>query len=233
MEQDSRFNAFESDIGISFRNKDLLHQAMTHRSFLNENSEYSLDHNERLEFLGDAVLELVVTEYLYKDYPNPEGELTSFRAALVNSRSLAERAEKLGMNDVILLSRGEAKDTGRARQYILANAFEAFLGVLYLDQGYEAVQAFLIKHLLPLLPDIIETERHRDPKSHYQEIAQERYGITPTYKVLEEIGPDHEKSFVVGIYLNSKLIARGEGPSKQIAEEGAARSALEGKEEAG
>ncbi|MBI4128737.1 MAG: ribonuclease III [Parcubacteria group bacterium] len=218
--------AFEERLGVAFENKELLLQSLTHRSYLNENPHFHLDHNERLEFLGDAVLELIVTEYLYRTYPNPEGELTSYRAALVNSTMLASVAASINISDVIQLSRGEAKDSGRARQYILANALEALLGALYLDKGYEAVRTFVGKEILPHLPDIIAKKRHRDPKSHFQEIAQERYGITPNYTVLQEEGPDHDKRFRVGVFLKDELRGEGEGPSKQIAEVAAADAAL-------
>lgn len=216
----------EQKTGIKFKNQDLLLQAMAHRSYLNENADFHLDHNERLEFLGDAVLELLVTEYLFARYPNPEGELTSWRAALVNAKKLAEIAESIGLNDFILLSRGEAKDTGRARQCILANTMEALIGAIYLDRGLETVKEFIEKNILNHLPAILETGSYRDAKSAFQEEAQERVGITPSYEVLDEWGPDHAKHFKVGVYLEEELVANGEGNSKQEAQQRAAENAL-------
>lgn len=205
-------------------------QAFTHRSYLNENPDFYLSHNERLEFLGDAVLELVVTEYLYQKYPEKsEGELTNWRAALVNAKMLSSLAQELDFNDFLLLSRGEEKEMGKARQYILANAFEAFIGAIYLDQGYKICQEFIKKYLLKKLPEIIEKGLFKDVKSRFQEEAQERVKITPTYKVLDEWGPDHAKHFIVGVFLGNELVAKGEGSSKQEAEEEAAREALETK----
>jgi ribonuclease III len=222
---------FENKIDFIFKNKQLLKQAFTHRSYLNENPKPGQEHNERLEFLGDAVLELIITEFLYEKYPaRTEGELTSFRAALVNATSLAALAMELGMNDYLLLSKGEAKDTGRARQYILANAFEALLGALYLDQGYMAALEFVKKYLFPKTEDIVEKSLWVDPKSRFQEKSQEVEGITPVYKVLSEEGPDHAKVFTVGVYLGSKSISKGKGHSKQEAEQDAARNALEAKD---
>lgn len=220
------FSELERKLGATFKNKDLLEQAFVHRSYINEHSPYHLDHNERLEFLGDAVLELAVTEHLYEHYDNPEGDLTSWRAALVNSRTLATLAVELGFNDFLLLSRGEARDTGRARQYILANAFEAFVGALYLDRGYEACQDMIGKYLITRLPEILERKLYRDPKSHFQEEAQDRVGTTPTYEVLKEWGPDHAKTFRMGVFLGGEFVAEGEGPSKQLAQEQAAENAI-------
>lgn len=217
----------EEIIEISFSNKDSLRQALTHRSYLNENPSSRLGHNERLEFLGDAVLELVVTEELYENFPDkPEGELTSFRAALVNSKMLSDVAVALGLNDFLLLSRGEAKDVGRARQFILANTFEALVGAIYLDQGYDVSKKFILRVLMPYLEDVLAKKLYKDPKSLFQEEAQDRVSITPTYEVLDEWGPDHDKHFVVGVYLGKELVAKGEGPSKQIAQEEAARAGL-------
>lgn len=221
------FSILEKKLGLNFKNKDLLTEAFIHRSYLNENPKFQLSHNERLEFLGDAVLELVVTEHLYKNYKNPEGELTSWRAALVNAQSLSKMAKDLGFNDFLLLSQGEAKDSGKARQYILANAFEAFVGAIYLDLGYKAAQDFIKTHLLKRLPEIIEKKLYFDPKSRFQEEAQEKVRITPIYKALKEWGPDHVKHFIIGVYLGGELVAEGEGSSKQIAEEDAAAKALE------
>mgnify|MGYP001592566936 FL=1 len=222
---------FEDKFSIKFNNQDLLRQALTHRSYLNENPSSVLGHNERLEFLGDAVLELVVTEALYQKFPEkPEGELTSLRAALVNSKMLAEVAVEIDINDFLLLSRGEAKDMGRARQYILANAFEALVGAIYLDQGYDAVRNFIDNVLIARrLEDVLQNKLYQDPKSLFQEEAQERVGITPTYNVLREWGPDHDKHFIVGVFLGKELVAEGEGPSKQAAQEEAARLGLRAK----
>jgi ribonuclease-3 len=222
------FSPLEKKLNIFFKNKDLLIQAFCHRSYLNENPDFPLSHNERLEFLGDAVLEQVVTEYLFKNFPQKsEGELTSWRAALVNAKILSQIAKKLGFNDFLLLSKGEEKQTGKAREYILANTFEAFVGSLYLDQGYKVCQKFIEKYLIKELPKIVEAGLFKDAKSRFQEEAQERVGITPTYKVLKEWGPDHAKHFLVGVFLKENLIAKGEGFSKQEAEEEAAKKGLE------
>ena len=222
------FSSLEKKLNLIFTNKDLLIQAFTHRSYLNENPDFHLDHNERLEFLGDAVLELVVTEELFKEYPQKsEGELTNWRAALVNAKMLAGIARELGFNEFLLLSRGEAKEEGKAREYILANVFEALIGALYLDSVYQSCVDFLKKHLFAKLPEIIEKGLFKDPKSRFQEEAQERVGITPTYKVLKEWGPDHAKHFLVGVFLGEEMVAEGEGSSKQEAELEAAENALE------
>jgi ribonuclease-3 len=222
------FENLEKKLGIKFKNKDLLTQAFTHRSYLNENPKFNLEHNERLEFLGDAVIELIVTDYLYQKYPKkPEGELTNWRAALVNAKMLANVAENLGFNDFILLSKGGAKEGGKARSYILANTFEALLGAIYLDSGYEPADKFIKKYLLKNLENIIKEGSYKDSKSKFQEQAQEKSGITPAYKVIKESGPDHEKQFVVGVYLGRELVAEGQGSSKQEAEEAAAELALE------
>ena len=217
-------------LNIKFNDIALLQQACTHRSYLNENRGYKLEHNERLEFLGDAVLELVVTEYLYQNFPNPEGEMTNWRASLVNGEMLAKISKELGIEEYLLMSRGEAKDTGRARQYILANAFEALVGAIYLDQkenGYEEAKKFILKNVVFRLDEIIKNKLYLDPKSRFQESAQEKVGITPSYRVLEEAGPDHNKKFKVGVYLNDELVAEGEGPSKQEAQRMAAVNGLE------
>jgi len=225
------FSPFEKKIGLKFKNKDLLIQAFCHRSFLNENPDFHLTHNERLEFLGDAVLELIVTEYLYEKYPQKsEGELTNWRAALVNAKQLSKVAKALGCNDFLLLSKGETKGIGKARQYILANTFEALIGAAYLDLGYKSCQNFIKKYLIKDLPYIIEAGLFKDTKSRFQEEAQERVGITPIYKVLEKRGPDHAKHFIIGVFLERELVAKGEGASKQEAEEGAAAEALKIKE---
>jgi len=219
-------SGLETAIGFSFKDKDLLRQALTHRSYLNENPSWKMDHNERLEFLGDAVLELVVTEYLYIHYPNPEGEMTNWRAALVNANTLAIITAEFDLNEYMLLSRGEAKDTGRARHYILANAIEALIGAMYLDTGFEECKKFIGRFVLTRLPSIIENKLYRDAKSLFQEQAQDKVGVTPTYKVLEEWGPDHARQFRVGVFLDKEQAGVGEGPSKQEAQQVAAENAL-------
>jgi len=224
------FEKLEEKLQIQFRNKHLLKQAFTHRSYLNENSKLIGEHNERLEFLGDAVLELVVTENLFLKFPEkPEGDLTAYRASLVNTSSLSESANDLGLNDFLLLSRGEAKDMGKARQYILANTFEALVGALYLDNGYEHAKNFILKTLFPKLSQILKDRLWQDAKSHLQEKAQEIVNITPTYRVLHEEGPDHDKKFTVGVFLNNELVGEGDGHSKQEAEQHAAEEALKEK----
>jgi ribonuclease-3 len=221
------FSPFEEAIGIIFKNKEVLQQAFTHRSYINENPKSGLSHNERLEFLGDAVLELVVTDHLFKTYPDhAEGDLTAYRSALVNAVVAAEVAQGLNMNEYLLLSKGESKDTGRARQTILANAYESFIGALYLDQGYDRCEDFIKKTLIPKLSEIISKKLWRDPKSHIQEEAQERLGITPSYEVIGQLGPDHDKFFTVGIFFGDKKIAEGKGRSKQEAQQAAAQAAL-------
>lgn len=217
----------EKKLNLEFKNKDLLMRALTHRSYLNENPQFRLGHNERLEFLGDAVLELVVTEYLYENYDYPEGDLTNLRAALVNRNMLAYTAHKFNLDDFLLLSRGEAKDdNGRARQYILANGFEALIGAIFLDNGLSVVKEFIIENLISELPRVFEEKLYQDHKSKFQEQAQEEAGITPIYEVLEEWGPDHDKHFQVGVFLDEELVAKGEGSSKQAAQQQAARNAL-------
>jgi len=221
------FSILEKQINFKFKNKGLLVQAFCHRSYLNENPKENLENNERLEFLGDAVLELIITEYLFVKYPEkPEGELTNWRAALVNAKMLSVIAKELGFNDFLLLSKGETKETGKSRDYILANTFEAFMGAAYLDSGYKECEKINKKHLITKLPEIIEKGLFKDNKSRFQEEAQEKMGVTPTYKVLREQGPDHAKSFVVGVYLDKELIAEGKGSSKQEAEAEAAKNAL-------
>jgi ribonuclease-3 len=218
--------AHAQQLGLTFNNLDLLVEALTHRSYLNENKTAG-SHNERLEFLGDAVLELVSTNFLFKKFPTkPEGDLTAFRAAMVNTVSLAESAKLLGLNDMLLLSKGEAKDTGRARDIILANAFEAVLGAIYLDQGYDAAEAFVAKTLYPKIDSIIENRAYQDAKSRFQEAAQEKRSVTPTYRTLSEDGPDHDRVFTVGVFLGDEEMARGAGKSKQEAEQAAALTAL-------
>ncbi len=221
------FSDFEKNTKIIFKDKNLLKQAFIHRSYINENPSSNLSHNERLEFLGDAVLELIVTDFLYKKYPNyTEGELTAIRSALVNAIIISEVALKIGMNDYLLLSKGEAKDNGKARQYILANTYEAYIGAVYLDQGYNIVNKFVIANLLPHTEEIVSKKLWRDAKSLVQEKVQEFVGVTPIYKVLHESGPDHDKHFTVGIFFGSNLVAEGKGKSKQEAEQKAAEMAL-------
>lgn len=220
----------EKILGVEFNNKELLKQAFVHRSYLNENKDTGLNHNERLEFLGDAVLELVITHHLYDAYPDKtEGDMTSYRSALVNADTCSMIAEKLGFNDHLLLSRGEAKDIGRARQYILANTLESVIGAIYLDLGYEATKKFIDTHITPMTEDIVKKGLWVDAKSKFQERAQDVTGITPLYKTIKETGPDHDKKFSVGVFLGNEQIAMGEGRSKQDAEQEAARKALETK----
>ncbi|MFH0804545.1 MAG: ribonuclease III [Candidatus Zambryskibacteria bacterium] len=224
------FGGFEQSIGSDFKNKELLRQAFTHRSFLNENKKLKGGHNERLEFLGDAVLELVITHYLYNEYPDKtEGDLTSIRSALVNATTCAEVAKKLDVNDYLLLSKGESKDVGRARQYILANALEAIIGAIYIDSGYEKAKDFILEHIAPMTNKIVEEELWVDAKSKFQEKAQDVIGVTPSYKTVKEVGPDHDKKFVVAVFVSDEMIAEGEGDSKQDAEQSAAREALKEK----
>ncbi len=215
-------------IGTRFSNTDYLLTAVTHRSYLNEHREATWDHNERLEFLGDAVLELVVTDYLFRTYnEKPEGELTAIRAALVNTISLAAASEALGVNPFLLMSKGEAKDEGRARQYILANVFEAIIGALYLDQGYAAAATFISGRLFHFTDEIVRKRLWQDPKSRFQELAQEKASITPTYETIMQEGPDHDRVFTIGVFLRHEKIAEGKGRSKQEAEQQAALRAIE------
>lgn len=219
--------AFGEHIGYTFKNKALLEQAFTHRSYLNENRDAAREHNERLEFLGDAVLELVVTEFLYSKYPEkPEGELTAVRAALVNTVSISDAATHLGINDYLLLSRGESKDTGRARNIILANAFEALIGALYLDGGYEPAKQFIANQLFHKTEEVVEKRLWQDAKSRLQELSQDRLKTTPSYELLGHSGPDHDRTFTVAVYLGQEKAAQGEGRSKQEAEQQAAQNAL-------
>lgn len=219
----------QESIGFTFKNKEILQQAMVHRSYLNEHPEFASGHNERLEFLGDAVLEIIVTEYLYLNYPNtPEGELTNWRAALVNSKMLYVIAEELKLDDCLYLSKGEAKDKNKkSRHYILANAVEALIGAVYLDQGMSAAHTLVHRFIINKLPEILANKSYLDPKSRFQEQAQEKRGITPTYDIISESGPDHEKLFKVGLYLADELIATGEGSSKQEAQVAAASNGLD------
>jgi len=224
------FEELAKHIGVTFSDIDLLEKACTHRSYLNENRTKGMEHNERLEFLGDAVLELVVTSFLYKKYPQKaEGALTAFRSAIVNTVSLTKVAEHIGLNEYILLSKGENKDTGRARSIILANTVEAVIGAIYLDQGYNSAANFISDHILNLIDieEIVANKAWIDAKSRFQEKAQEKVGITPAYKTLKEIGPDHDKKFTLGVFLGDVQVATGVGPSKQEAEQQAAERALE------
>jgi len=225
------FTKFEKNIKIKFNDIELLKTALTHRSYINENQGSGLEHNERLEYLGDAVLELVTTHYLFEKFPQEnEGTLTSYRSAIVDTTSLLEVAEKLQVNDFLRLSKGEAKDTGRARAFIIADVVEAIIGAIYLDQGYEMAQKFIADNFLCKIDEVVEKSLWHDAKSNFQEKAQEIVKITPEYKVLEEIGPDHDKRFKIGVFLNNKIVAEGEGVSKQEAEQLAARNALKVKQ---
>lgn len=220
----------EKNLGVKFENLDLITEAITHRSYLNEHPDFQLDHNERLEFLGDAVLELAVTEHLYKNFPNPEGDLTNWRAALVNGDALAEVGRTMKIEDFILMSKGESKDkNSKARQYILANAMEAIIGAIYLEHGLPAARKFISKNIISRLEEILKNRSYIDSKSSFQEKAQEKLSITPSYKVLSSYGPDHAKIFKVGVYLDKELIATGDGSSKQEAQIKAAQAALEAK----
>ena len=213
-------------LGYDFENIDLLVTALTHRSYLNEHKKSASEHNERLEFLGDAVLELVTTDFLFSNYDKPEGILTAWRSALVRTESIGAASERLGYEKLIRMSRGEKQGSARARQQILANAFEATTGAIYLDKGYEAAKKYITDNILSTLPQILEEESWRDPKSYLQEISQARDGFTPIYKVLKEDGPDHDKNFTLGVFVGDKKMGEGEGPSKQTAQQEAAREAI-------
>lgn len=216
---------FQKAIGVNFKDTKLLERVFIHRSYLNE-TRLKLEHNERLEFLGDAVLELITTEYLYKNFSQPEGILTNWRSALVRGENLSKLAQKLEINELILLSRGEAKGNGKSRQLILANALEALIGAIYLDQGYLKAKEFVTKYLIKDLPEILETKTYLDPKSQLQEYIQEKDNITPQYKVLKEEGPDHSRIFQVAVLAHNKILGEGRGSSKQEAEQSAAKGAL-------
>lgn len=229
-EQNLDLEGLAKELEIPYKEDGLLRQALVHRSYLNENSDFPLDHNERLEFLGDAVLELVVTEHLFANYENPEGELTNWRAAVVNGQNLADIGQKLGIEDYLYLSKGERADSAsKARRYILANTMEAIIGSLYLDFGWEDAKSFVDRHVLVTLKTILEKKLYIDPKSRFQEEAQARTSTTPSYKVLEETGPDHKKIFRIGVYLGKELVAEGMGTSKQEAQIAAAEAGIEAK----
>ena len=218
--------SLESKINLQFKDRNLLQTALTHRSYLNENRSWPLPHNERLEFLGDAVLELIITEYLYRNFDKPEGDLTNLRSALVNYKLLSEVAKKIDLDKYILLSRGEAKDVGRARQVILANAIESLIGAIYLDSGYDVALKFINEQVITELDAILAEGNILDPKSKFQELSQEKEGLTPHYEVMAEWGPDHNKNFEVAVFIGDKKIATGVGPSKQEAEIAAAENGL-------
>ncbi len=221
------YQKFEEKMKLSFSDKELLEQAFTHRSYINENKGLGKSHNERLEFLGDAVLELVITDFLYKKYPETkEGVLTAYRSALVRTESISKAAREMGMNDLLLLSKGEAKDEGKARDYILANTFEAFVGAVYLDAGYDVAKRIIADALFGNIEKVIEEGTWKDSKSLVQEFAQEKYGETPRYELVSAEGPDHDKHFVMAIYFGDKKIAEGKGKSKQHAQQSAAEQAL-------
>lgn len=227
-ENQQAIEQFCKRIDVHFSDIRLIRTAFTHRSYVNEHRGEPIEHNERLEFLGDAVLELAVTRFLFDTYPTKtEGELTAYRAALVNTNTISDAANKMGMNECLLLSRGEARDTGRARQYILANTFEAVLGALYLDQGYDRANAFVAAHIFPLADEVVRKRLWQDAKSLFQEKSQEHVSVTPSYAILKEDGPDHDKRFTVGAYIRDELVAQGTGRSKQEAEQQAAQTALE------
>jgi len=222
------FAKFEKSIKVEFNDKDLLKKAFVHRSYINEHPSFKLGHNERLEFLGDAVLEIVVTKWLFNKYlDSEEGELTNWRASLVNSQIISEIAQEIGMGNYLYLSRGEAKDTNsKARQMILADAFEALIGSIYLDKGMEASRRFIKGTVIVKFDEILAKQLYLDPKSRLQEISQERENITPVYKVMSEKGPDHNKIFVIAVYLENRKIGSGKGSSKQEAQLKAAEDAL-------
>jgi ribonuclease-3 len=228
MQDFSQYQTFaRENLGLTFNNPDLLVTALTHRSYLNEHRKTVKEHNERLEFLGDAVLELVVTEYLYGNYDEPEGVLTNWRSALVRTESIGSASAKLGVEPLLRLSRGEKRGTERARGQILANAFEAIIGAIYLDHGYEAAKKFITENLIVTFDEILKNGTWMDPKSHLQELIQSQEGHTPQYRVLEEVGPDHDKVFTVGVFVNGELRGKGTGPSKQTAQVAAAEAALQ------
>jgi ribonuclease-3 len=216
----------KTKLGITFKDIELLITAFTHRSYLNEHKVTAKEHNERLEFLGDAVLELVVTEYLYLNYSDPEGILTNWRSSLVRTESIGAAAARYDFGSLLRLSRGEKRGTERAREQILANSFEAVIGAIYLDQGYDITKRFIHESLLVTFQEILDTGSWMDPKSHLQEVVQSRENFTPVYRVIEETGPDHDKIFTVGVFIDGKLRGRGVGPSKQAGQQKAAEAAL-------
>ncbi len=223
-----KYTDFEKRFDLDFKDKTLLQQAFIHRSYINENKNLDLEHNERLEFLGDAVLELVVTKFLFKKYPETkEGVLTAYRSSLVRTESISTAARGMGMNELLRLSKGESKDEGKARDYILANTFEAFIGAVYLDQGYDEARRIIADALFDNIDEVIKTGSWKDHKSYVQEMSQEHYSETPHYEVISATGPDHDKQFVIAIYFGDKKIAEGEGNSKQKAQQDAAHRALE------
>ncbi len=223
----SIYKSFAAEtLHVEFHDLDLLITAFTHRSYLNEHKKTVKEHNERLEFLGDAVLELVVTEYLYATYKDPEGILTNWRSSLVRTESIGAAAAKFGFEPYLRLSRGEKRGSERARNQILANSFEAVIGALYIDQGYDAAKHFITESILSTFEHILASGSWMDPKSHLQELAQSQESSTPVYKVMSEIGPDHDKIFTVGVYVNNNLRGQGEGPSKQAGQQKAAEAAL-------
>ncbi len=224
----SDLTKLQKRIGITFKNDSLLKQALVHRSYLNEHPDFKIGHNERLEFLGDAVLEIVVTEFLYLNFTTtPEGDLTNWRASLVNAKMLYEIAAELDVEECLYLSKGESRDKNKkSRQFILANAIEAIIGAIYLDQGIEAAKKFILKNVVSKLDDILRNQTYLDPKSRFQEKAQEEKGVTPHYQILDEVGPDHAKIFTVGLYLGEEMIASGKGSSKQEAQVEAAANGL-------
>lgn len=225
--QKTPYQEFARDVlGFEFQNIDYLITALTHRSYVNEHKKSVSEHNERLEFLGDAVLELAVTDFLFNNYSEPEGILTSWRSSLVRTESISDAGDKLGYEPLLRMSRGEKNGSQRARQQILANAFEAVIGAIYLERGYADADAFIKKHILSKLSDILESGSWRDPKSHLQEVSQRIDGHTPVYRVLAEEGPDHDKIFKLGVFVGEKLMGEGTGPSKQTAQQEAARAAL-------
>lgn len=219
-------NELEKQLGVKFKKKELLKQALVHRSYLNEHPNFPLDHNERLEFLGDAVLELIITKFLYKNFDKPEGKLTSLRSSLVNTKSLSKTAKGLRLGQYIYLSKGETRSKGRAREVILANALEALIGAIYLDRGFGSAERFIHQFLLPQLDIILKHQLYRDSKTRFQEITQRKLKITPSYTVIKESGPDHNKKFIIGVYVQKKLISTGRGRSKKEAELSAAKNAL-------
>lgn len=227
MQETTSLEPLETKLGVSFSDKNILLQALTHRSYLNENPDFELDHNERLEFLGDAVLELIVTDHLYATYPLPEGEMTNLRSAIVRGEMLSLIARDMGLEEHLLLSKGESKDTGKARNYILANAVEAVIGAIYKDQGYDIAKTVVDRFITSKLPEVVEKGLHIDTKSKFQELAQDHYRVTPVYKVINESGLDHAKEFIIGVFLATRKMGEGRGSSKQEAQQQAAKEALE------